>query len=670
MKPSKELGQQVYFNEFNVLQLTACYLPLSSGLLKAFAQTSQKIRDHYRFMPFLFHRDSPERILAAYDRPSVAAFSVSMWNEQLNLAVAREVKRRHPDCLIVFGGPQVPHVPVAYFAQHPFLDVAVRSEGEEAFSEILERFLEGGRDFAGIPSVSWRDPATGECRSNGDRPQQKDLDVFPSPYLEGLFDDLITGNADLEFQAIIETNRGCPFLCTFCYWGQGGLSRKYRFHGLDRVARELEWCSLHKIRYVFNADSNFGMHPRDGEIARTLVELKRRYGYPDKFRTCFGKNTDDKIFEIGSLLHRHGLEKGITLARQSNDLEVLKNIRRANIKLSTYRSLQTRFNEANVPLYAEFILGLPGETYATWTAGIEEMLESGLKNQLFSYFCDVYPNTELADPQYQKRFGIVTQRVVLNEIHGALRREDLPTEYVDIVVKTDAMSVAEWRLMTMFSWMTSLLHSMKLGFFALMYLNDRLGIRYADVIDYIVRRRMPAGTAGMFRDELSHFEENLDGILQGRSFCRAMPEFGAIYWSEEEAAFLRVSADLDRFYEEFHGLLKAFLQERGVAFSEEELAEVMEYQRLRIPSLSQPGPDVRRFGYNLPEYFQSRYTANPIGLQGVPQTLLRRPRTYDGDRVTYARENVLWGRKSGTILVPASWEGGPVLASPKPVPAR
>src|SRR5439155_23794791 len=99
-------------------------------------------------------------IVAQYDNPSVAAFSTSMWNEQLSLRVAAEVRKRFPECLIVFGGPQVPHHPAEYFDVNPFIDVAVRGEGEEAFSEILLRALES-REFDGIARMAWRDLSTG-----------------------------------------------------------------------------------------------------------------------------------------------------------------------------------------------------------------------------------------------------------------------------------------------------------------------------------------------------------------------------------------------------------------------------------------------------------------------------------------------------------------------------
>jgi putative methyltransferase len=653
------MRQQVYFNEFNVLMDGIAYLPLVSGLLRAYAETSADLAAAYEFRPFLFHRDRPERILAEYDRPAVAAFSTSMWNEQLNLHVAREVKRRHPECLIVFGGPQVPHHPEGYFSAHPFIDVAVRGEGEETFADVLRRRLVG-RDFAGLAGVSWREPESGRCIRNGEeRPQSRDLDLYPSPYLEGLFEDLMA-RSELRFQAIIETNRGCPFPCTFCFWGQGGLSRKYRFHGLERVQRELEWCARNRIAYVFNADSNFGMHKRDLEIAQMLVELKRRYGYPEKFRTCFGKNTDDKIHEIAVLLHRHGLEKGITLARQSNDEGVLRNVKRQNIKLATYENLQRRFNEGDVPVYTELILGLPGETYESWTRGIDELLRSGLKNQLFVYLAQVFPNTDLADPAHQRRFGIRTRRILLTEIHGGIRSAALLPEYEDVIVETASMSVADWRRMAVFSWVTMLLHSLKLGFFLMAYLADRLGVRYGDLLDYLSRAGFPADTGPILRAEIGRFEAQLDRLLAGDGRGHHLPEFGNLYWDEEEASFLRVSERLDEFYGELGAVVRAFLAARGIAWDEAELAEALRYQRLRIPTRHPSGPTAARFAFNFPEYFEARFRSVPVRLRRVPQILTVTHRDHGGDRVRYARETILWGRKSGTMLTDVAWRSAAV----------
>jgi len=349
------------------------------------------------------------------------------------------------------------------------------------------------------------------------------------------------------------------------------------------------------------------------------------------------------------------LEKGITLARQSNDEPTLRNIKRQNIKLSTYRNLQVRFNEGNVPVYAELILGLPGENYQTWIAGIEELLESGLKNQVFVYQCEVYPNTELADPEYMKKFGIVTQRIQLTEIHGAVRGEGLVPEYQDIVIKTDSMPTAEWRKMCILSWVTMVLHSLKTGFFILAYLVDRFHIRHTDFIRYISETQMPLGTSSILREELAHFNQQLDRLLQGHGRGHEMSGYGNIYWDEEEASFLRISERLDPFYDEMLVLLKHFLSEKEIAYDVEELAEVIQYQKMRIPSVIPSPTREWAFNFNFPEYFETRFHSEPVPLKAKQQVLTVQPKDYEGDKKRYARETILWGRKSGTMLTKISW---------------
>ena len=641
----------VYFNEYNIRMGPLSYLPIVSGLLRAHAETSAAIKAAYKFKPFIYAIDNVPTVMANYDAPpAVAGFSLSLWNEQLNLVIARIVKRRWPECLIVFGGPQVPHHPTEYMLEHDFIDVCVRAEGEEAFTEILERFLDS-RDFGGIASATYRTP-DGIVDNPGERPFQRDLDVYPSPYLEGLFDYLVEDTKAANFQAIIETNRGCPFHCTFCYWGKGGLSRKYRYQSLERVYGELEWAAKHKIKYVFNADSNFGMNKRDSEIADYLVALKGRTGYPDKFRTCYGKNTDDKIFKIGSLFHKHRLEKGITLARQSNDATVLKNIKRGNISMETYKNLQERFNGENIPIYSELILGLPGETEESWRRGIDELLRAGLKNQLFIYFAQVFPNTDLHDPAYQKEFGIETRRIALNEIHGTIRDETWVVEYEDIVIRTNAMSTEAWRRMAVLSWMTMLMHSLKLGFFVMAWLYDRFGIPHVDFLDYLAS----GPGSGPIAREVGLFHVKLDEMLAGKGRGCVVEDCGPTYWDVEEASFIRCVQDGSAFYGDLYDVLSVFILDRGHTWDDLELADVLIYQANRIPQCDARGPQLLTFQHNLPAYFDNLFTPHPVALVRQPSRMGTRPIAYAGDLERFARESILWGRKSGTLLTEVSYD--------------
>ena len=646
--------KRIYLNEFNLLMNGATYLPLVSGLLRAHAETSEVVREHCEFAPFLFHNDRLERIVDRHEAPAVAAFSSLMWNAQLSLRVAERVKQRFPDCLVVFGGANVPHHPERFLQQHPFIDCTVRGEGEAPFTSVLERLAlaRGAQDvdLDGIAGTSWR-TGRGEFRHAAkDQDFVKDLDAYPSPYLEGLYEEVLHAHPELRFQAILETNRGCPFQCTFCYWGKGGMSRKYRFHGLDRVKREIDWMAEKKIQYVFNADSNFGMHRRDMEIAEHLVATKQRTGFPHKFRTCYGKNTDEKIFAIGKLFHEHGLEKGITISYQSVSEQVQKNIKRDNIKLECARELQRKFNDLGVPVYTELILGLPGESYRSWVDGVDRVLASGLKNQLFMYICQVFPNTDLADPEYLARFGVQTRTIELQEIHGRVRTKDWVPEQEEIVVATADMPAADWAKALRFSWVTMTMHSLKLGFYLMAWLVDRCSVRHSDFLSFLAEGEFDAAEFPRWSAQLAAFDRKIETLRQGQGRGCELPEYGGIYWDEEEACFLRLSQDFDGFYAELRELVLEFAERRGLSFDLTELDDVLRFQSLVIPRPSGRSSQRARFEHDLPGWFEALFATEPVAMQAAATVVEAIQPDFAGDLPRFAKETILWGRKSGTML--------------------
>ena len=60
---------------------------------------------------------------------------------------------------------------------------------------------------------------------------------------------------------------------------------------------------------------------------------------------------------------------------------------------------------------------LPGETYKSWTDGLGSLLDSNINNQIFVYQAEVYPNTELNEESYRKKYGIKTKNILLLETH-------------------------------------------------------------------------------------------------------------------------------------------------------------------------------------------------------------------------------------------------------------
>jgi putative methyltransferase len=94
--------KKIYFNEYNLLMGSGgiVYLPFVSGILSAYIKTSPIVRKYYEIMPFIFVPKAPQDIFEEIVDPSVACFSISMWNEQLSLTVAKLVKEKYPNFVV------------------------------------------------------------------------------------------------------------------------------------------------------------------------------------------------------------------------------------------------------------------------------------------------------------------------------------------------------------------------------------------------------------------------------------------------------------------------------------------------------------------------------------------------------------------------------------------
>ena len=132
---------------------------------------------------------------------------------------------------------------------------------------------------------------------------------------------------------------------------------------LDRVYAELDWFSKNKVEFIFCCDANFGMLPRDYDIALKAAENKKKYGYPHVLSVQNTKNARKELTKFRNFLADSGLSKGVTLAMQSVDPHTLKSIKRDNISTEDYEELQKRFTNDGIATYTEFILALPGDTH-------------------------------------------------------------------------------------------------------------------------------------------------------------------------------------------------------------------------------------------------------------------------------------------------------------------
>jgi len=202
-------------------------------------------------------------------KPELTGFSCYLWNIEKTLRVCRLLKKAVPSMVIVLGGPEVTPRAREILEREECVDVIVRGEGEATFKELTQRISAGGAGrLKNIKGISYRQGAN--VIDNPGRPDIKDLDMIPSPYL--------SGKVDLEDKNLVdvplESTRGCAFRCAYCYYHKNfsGL----RYFSLKRVEKELRLILSHNPREVYLMDATFNSNPRRAKkILRMFIRYNR-----------------------------------------------------------------------------------------------------------------------------------------------------------------------------------------------------------------------------------------------------------------------------------------------------------------------------------------------------------------------------------------------------------
>ena len=422
------------------------YLPYSIGILQAYVLHNSKKKERYNFISTIYKRELLNDCVKKLKDCQIILLSTYVWNENISLAIAKEIKKIDPDKFIIFGGPSVPdnidNRTEKFLRKNFFIDVCIHQEGERTVLQLLDNYP--NNNFESIPNISYLDENK-KFINNNNIPRLKSFENTPSPYLFGIFDNLIKENPQEIWLASWETNRGCPFSCTYCDWGSAINSKVARME-LDRVLKELDWFSKNKIEFIFCCDANFGMLPRDYEIAIKAVENKKKYRYPKVLSVQNTKNARERAYKVQKLLAENNLSKGVTLAMQSVDSHTLKEIKRDNISIADYQALQRRFTRDGISTYTEFILGLPGDTYESFAKGVSDVIQAGQHNRIQFNNLSILPNAEMAKSEYVKKHKIFTKETSIVSIHGSLdeRPADGIYEKQKLVISTNTMPTQDW----------------------------------------------------------------------------------------------------------------------------------------------------------------------------------------------------------------------------------
>ena len=345
------------------------FLPYSAATIWAYIASFND--ESIKLNQLVFKRDPIQLTAQLLAKDDVVGFSTYMWNREYNLKLAESIKQINPNCIIVFGGPEMEILNPALFTMFPFIDMHVINEGEITFKQIIDNL----DDWHKISNIIYND--NGQVVKTKPGPRIMDLDVLPSPHLTGVFDHIVKNNPNYKFHMTLETNRGCPYQCTFCDWGSLTYNKIRKFD-IDRVFAEIEWAyAQDNIDSLDLADANFGIFvDRDQSIVDKIIYEQEKTGKKIAFNTNYAKNQNSSVFHmIKKLAERTGSTKHVTIALQSLNEQVLEAIKRKNLAVNKIKEVFSLCTQYEINLKVELILGLPFDTLDTFKNTYFELYE-------------------------------------------------------------------------------------------------------------------------------------------------------------------------------------------------------------------------------------------------------------------------------------------------------
>ena len=380
--------------------------------------------------------------------PDILAMSNYAWCHRISREISKIFSKLNPNGIIVWGGPNFPlDLPSQerFFSDNSVIDIYVPVEGEIGFTNVVKKALEvNSKDE--FRNKMLEEPIdgcitrlkNGKLQYSTAPIRTKQLDEIPSPYTTGILNEFFDG----KLAPMIQTNRGCPFSCTFCVDGSD-LVNKVNSFSIERVSKELHYIAKHvspNMHSMHISDLNFGMYTKDLEICEYINEIQEKYNFPKYVKVTSGKNKKEKII---AAIKKLGSSTSMTMSVQSMDPQVLSNIRRDNISKDALIALGPALKEEGLSTASDVIIGLPGESFSSTIQSIKDLIHAEIE-WIEVWTLMLLDGSELNTPKERNKWNLKSKFRIIPRDFVKLKNGTVITEIEEVGIGSSSLSFDEY----------------------------------------------------------------------------------------------------------------------------------------------------------------------------------------------------------------------------------
>lgn len=302
-------------------------------------------------------------------QPRLIGFSLYVWNRIRLLELALELRKMLPDTVFVGGGPEVSGCIHTCHEFTRLFDVVIQGHAESMFRRLVDQVKHGTFERQS-PIRVWRET-------------HPELPV--SPWLTGILEP---GRG-----VLLETARGCPFRCAYCFDAGGSRSVVEIPHA--RLQEELKLFASSGVEQVWVLDSSFNVPASRGKALLRLF-----LAYAPQLHYHLEAKAEHIDSETAQLLTQ--LPCSVQVGLQSVHADVLKNVNRT-LDQERFESGLSELYQHGVTYGIDLIYALPKDTYS----GLRVSLDVALgfyPNHIEMFPLALLPGTALE--QQRSVFGI------------------------------------------------------------------------------------------------------------------------------------------------------------------------------------------------------------------------------------------------------------------------